>query len=215
LKSHANGSDPQPSHEIFLSARGHRGDLAIQLVGAKKDMHLTTSLSEITVRRWEPSDKASLLTYANNRAIWRNLTHKFPSPYTESDADFWINFSNAPSASLHLAIDRNGAAIGGIGITVGEGVFALTGEFGYWLAEPFWGMGIASAAGKALLDYAERNCQLARLEAGVFAWNPASMRVLEKLRFHRESIQRNAIFKDGQITDRILYARILECTEQP
>jgi RimJ/RimL family protein N-acetyltransferase len=48
-----------------------------------------------------------------------------------------------------------------------------------------------------------------RLEAHVFEWNPASMRVLEKCGFVREGVLRRSIFKDGQVIDQILYARVL------
>ena len=49
---------------------------------------------------------------------------------------------------------------------------------------------------------------LVRIDAAVFAWNPASMRVLEKCGFVREGVLRRSIFKDGQLIDSVLYARI-------
>jgi len=42
----------------------------------------------------------------------------------------------------------------------------------------------------------------------VFAWNPASMRVLEKSGFEREALLRSAATKDGQLIDTVLYARV-------
>jgi RimJ/RimL family protein N-acetyltransferase len=47
-----------------------------------------------------------------------------------------------------------------------------------------------------------------RLEAPVFAWNPPSMRVLEKCGWQREGVLRAAVIKDGQIVDQVLYALI-------
>jgi RimJ/RimL family protein N-acetyltransferase len=47
-----------------------------------------------------------------------------------------------------------------------------------------------------------------RLEAPVFAWNPASMRVLEKCGFVREGMMRKSVFKDGELIDSLLYARV-------
>jgi ribosomal-protein-alanine N-acetyltransferase len=49
---------------------------------------------------------------------------------------------------------------------------------------------------------------LVRLEAPVFEWNPASMRVLEKGGFVREGVMRKGVFKDGKIIDAMLYARV-------
>ena len=49
---------------------------------------------------------------------------------------------------------------------------------------------------------------LVRLESPVFEWNPASMRVLEKCGFVREGILRQSVFKDGEIIDGVMYARL-------
>ena len=50
--------------------------------------------------------------------------------------------------------------------------------------------------------------QLVRLDSPVFAWNPPSMRVLEKAGFVRESVRRGAVFTDGRTTDEVLYALV-------
>ena len=55
-------------------------------------------------------------------------------------------------------------------------------EMGYWIAQPHWGKGFATEAGRALIDIA-RTLKLPRLEASHFVDNPASGRVLEKLGF--------------------------------
>lgn len=62
----------------------------------------------------------------------------------------------------------------------GHDVHRKTAEVGYWLGEPFWGQGIATTTLGALTEYAFANFDLARLEAAVYEWNPASARVLEK-----------------------------------
>jgi [ribosomal protein S5]-alanine N-acetyltransferase len=59
-------------------------------------------------------------------------------------------------------------------------------ELGYWVAEPFWGQGIAVEACRAVIDYVFREIQPMRIQARVIAGNEASQRVLEKLRFPYE-----------------------------
>ena len=59
-----------------------------------------------------------------------------------------------------------------------------------------------------MIAYALFGNEFARLEARVFAWNPASMRVLEKVGFVREGVLRYSIFKDSQILDSVLYALV-------
>jgi len=56
-------------------------------------------------------------------------------------------------------------------------------ELGYWLARDHWGQGYTSEAAKAVMTEAEASLGAKRFVAGVFADNPASMRVLEKLGF--------------------------------
>ncbi len=74
--------------------------------------------------------------------------------------------------------------------------------------EAFWGRGIAKEAARAVINHAFAHFPLQRLEAGVFEWNLASMRVLENLGFLRESVLRKSVVKDGQLIDRVLYARL-------
>ena len=63
---------------------------------------------------------------------------------------------------------------------------------------------------RALTDYAFANHDIARLDAGVFEWNPASMRVLEKVGYVLEGRLRTSITKDGQTIDGFLYAKVLD-----
>lgn len=171
-------------------------------------VHLPTSLPGCVLRPWRQADKPDLLRLANNRRVWRNMTHTFPHPYTEADADLWLQIAAHPGASIQLAIALDDRAIGGIGAIAGEGVYAATAQFGYWLGEPWWGRGIASAAASALAGRIGSERLFARLEAQVFSWNPASMRVLEKAGFAREAVLRCGATKDGQLIDTVLYARV-------
>lgn len=160
------------------------------------------------IRDWQPSDEAALAAVANNRNIWRNLHDRFPHPYTQADARFWFSLLAEMPEPTHWAIEVNGVAIGGIGVDLGEGIFAQTGRFGYWLGEYYWGRGIMSEAVSLTSDHVLKHFSLARLEATVFAWNPASMRVLEKAGFVREGVLRRSVFKDNQLIDQVLYALI-------
>lgn len=66
-----------------------------------------------------------------------------------------------------------------------SGVSARTAQLGYWLGEPFWGKGVATATARALVAHVFATLPFVRLAAGVFEWNQASMRVLEKAGFAR------------------------------
>jgi RimJ/RimL family protein N-acetyltransferase len=172
------------------------------------EIRLVTEIEGCFVRSWQIADKDELVRIANKRQIWRNLTDLFPHPYTEADADFWIAHANTPSASIHQAVEVGGRVAGSIGIIAGEGMSRHTGQFGYWLGEGYWGRGIATAVARAMVAYADENLPFVRLEAPVFAWNPVSMRVLEKAGFVREGVLRRSAFKDGEFVDTVMYARV-------
>jgi RimJ/RimL family protein N-acetyltransferase len=160
------------------------------------------------VREWQPTDRRSLLRHADDAAVARNLTSRFPHPYTEADADAWLTHATTQGPVTHWAIDVGGDAVGGIGFERGALEHSKSARFGYWLSRAFWGRGIMTAAVRATVAHVFDTFDLERLEAPVFAWNPASMRVLEKCGFEREGVLRRSIFKEGQLIDAVLYARL-------
>jgi [ribosomal protein S5]-alanine N-acetyltransferase len=173
-------------------------------------MLLPTEIPGCVLRPWHPDDKPSLIRHANNRNVWRNLTHMFPHPYTHTDADAWVSVANQPSSSLHYAIVLESEAVGGIGAIAGEGISQRTAQFGYWLGEAHWHKGIATAAARAMIGHLGSTHAFSRLEAPVFEWNTRSMRVLEKVGFVREGVLTRSVFKDGQLIDSVMYALIAD-----
>jgi len=172
-------------------------------------MNMRIELKNCVLRDWQRSDKESLLSLANNFNIARNLSHLFPHPYGEADAEAWFSMLESQAQTAHLAIEVAGRAAGGIGIRMGEGVFARSAELGYWLGEPYWGRGIMTEAVSAFAPYAMAHFALIRVYAYADVGNSGSMRVLEKAGFLREGITRASAFKYGKAVDRVLYARVV------
>ena len=83
-------------------------------------------------------------------------------------------------------------------------------EIGYWIGEPYWGRGIATAAARGLTAFGFERLALRRIEAPIYAPNKASMRVLEKCGYVCEGIMRDAVIKNGQLLDAHLYARLYD-----
>jgi [ribosomal protein S5]-alanine N-acetyltransferase len=162
------------------------------------------------VRSWQPGDEAALVKYANNRKVWLNLCDTFPHPYTDEDARAWVGFAMAQGPEVNFAIASNEEAIGGIGLHPQNDVHRRTAGIGYWLAELYWGQGIATKAVQALTEYAFANFDLVRIFAEVFEWNPASARVLEKAGYTYEGRFRKRVTKDGMTIDKLVYAIIKE-----
>lgn len=159
-----------------------------------------------TLRPWLLSDLDSLTKYANNFNIAKNLTDKFPHPYTESDGKAFIAFANQGKPISIFAIEVNGEAVGGIGIHLQTDVHRKNAELGYWLAEPFWGGGIMSSAIQQAVDYAFENFDINRVFARPFGSNKASQKVLEKNHFVLEGRFEKTLIKNNTYEDELIYA---------
>ncbi len=167
-------------------------------------------IGEYQLRSWLMDDAQPIAKYANNRKIWLNLTDAFPNPYAEADAIAWLDRVVDEEPATSFAIATSSEAIGGIGVHPKDDVRRRTAEMGYWLAEPYWGRGIATDAVRAVVDYAFTELDLVRLEAYVFEWNSASCRVLEKAGFTQEGRLRKRVTKNGENIDEFLYALVRE-----
>lgn len=146
--------------------------------------------------------------FANNLNIWNNVRDSFPHPYTIDDARQFIETANGPSENRVFAITTKEGIVGVTGIHPFKGIYKYSAEVGYWIGEPFWGQGIATESVKWITNFAWTQTDLVRLEAGVFSFNKASMRVLEKCGYSLEAIKRKALFKNGSFHDEHSYVHL-------
>lgn len=160
------------------------------------------------VREWKRGDEWDLVQSADNPNVSRYLTDRFPNPYTLQDAYAWIDLNEAKRNNTNFAITVGGSVAGGIGYSLGAYETRLTATIGYWLAQPFWGRGVTTAALQKLTDYAFDAHRLRRISSVVMAPNVASMRVLEKAGYVREGVMRNAVVKHGEVYDLVLFATV-------
>lgn len=166
------------------------------------------SLPRCVLRPWRIEDLGSLVRHANDARVARTLRDLFPHPYREEDGERWLTHVTESGRANNLAIEVDGRAVGGVGMIPGEDVHRLNAEVGYWLGHAYWGRGIMSDAIRAFSDHLLEDRGFLRLEAPVFAINPASARVLEKSGYARESVQRCAAIKDDRLIDVWLYVRL-------
>ncbi len=158
------------------------------------------------MRSWHYGDEETLPRHANNHAIWLNLRDTFPHPYTQADAQRWIQYVVDPERETNFAIDVAGEAVGNIGLRIGEDIDRYSAEVWYWLGEQHWGRGIITAALTAITNIAFAELSLLRVEAMPYARNTASIRVLEKAGYQREGLLRWSAVKEGIVLDKVLYS---------
>lgn len=163
-------------------------------------------IDQIQIRPWNKSDLGSLVRYANNLNIAKNLRDRFPYPYKEQDGIAFIESAMEGMPTSIFAIDLHGEAIGCIGIHPQLDIHRLNAELAYWLAEPFWGKGIITRAISLMLDMAFAGFEIQRIYAIPFSTNHSSKRVLEKNNFVLEAKFEKTIIKNGEILDELVYA---------
>jgi ribosomal-protein-alanine N-acetyltransferase len=160
----------------------------------------------IRLRPFRMSDADKLAEMANNKKISINLRDGFPHPYTLDDAVTFIMHCLEMPRDTFFAIESKGEHVGNISLSPCQDVYRKSAEIGYFIAEPYWNKGIASAAVKMIVQYGFNNLGIMRIQTGVYEYNPASQRVLEKCGFIKEGIFRKSIYKEGGLWDEVRYA---------
>lgn len=160
------------------------------------------------------TDKAALLEHLHSKDVY-NTTLNIPHPYSEVDADSWLQkriiHNSRQGKAVSLAIRNVEAKLVGVisadNLDVGATHKA---EIGYWLARGYWGRGIMTDAVKAYVVYAFEELGLRKLVAHCFELNIGSARVLEKSGFKLEGRLRKHFRKDGRLLDARIYGVLKE-----
>jgi RimJ/RimL family protein N-acetyltransferase len=109
-----------------------------------------------------------------------SMTGTIPHPYSEEMASEWIRSALAGEEGVVFAIIRSGALIGCTGYRAFGEDHA---ELGFWIGKPYWGMGYATEAARALILHAFERDAFDYLTVGHFSDNPASERIIAKFGF--------------------------------
>ncbi len=168
----------------------------------------------VELRNYELSIAETYATYRNNTTIWNNGYDNVPNPFTIKDASEFISLQLEKIPAQRKLIYWNNHFVGEIGIRLNQDVFRLSAEMGYFIGESFWGKGITTKAIQLMTKYAFTTFNIIRIEAGVFDFNKASMRVLEKNGFYLESIKQKAVFKNGKIIDDYIWVKLKDGEEK-
>ena len=110
------------------------------------------------------------------------MTALIPHPYLSATAESWIADcmrADAAGAAPTYAITRagDGLLVGAVGLTRSA---AAVDSLGYWVGRPYWGLGYATAAARAVIALAFSHLDIDTLHAIHLARNPASGRVMAK-----------------------------------
>ena len=132
--------------------------------------------------KWSPALKQELIDICND--VDRTfLSNRLPYPYTEESADWWLGMVSGHDGKdgVFRAISVDGKIVGNISVEQKADVYC---------------------------KIAFSELDIIRITGLVYAPNIASRRVLEKNAFIQEGLQRNAVYKDGNIFDLCVYGKL-------
>ena len=155
------------------------------------------------LRHWTQSD-AKELTSLCNAIDRRFLSDRLPYPYTEKDAEEWLKMvtDNDTITGIYRAIVYDGKLIGSISVEKKDD----DAEIGYMLLNEYSNKGLATEAVKQVCTFAFKVLSLEQITANVFQPNIASIHVLLKNGFKYKGAITNAVIKDGNVYNLLIYA---------
>ena len=138
----------------------------------------------LVLRQLALNDAAAFSKLADDYNISK-MTGSLPHPFPLYSAEFKIMYlrqQKRRGLAYPYAITVNGGELIGV-MDLFRSAPDTALEIGYWIGKPYWGQGLSTEAAKAIIQEAKDRLGVQALMAGVFADNPASLRVLEKLGF--------------------------------
>ena len=159
---------------------------------------------DFKLRPWRTDDLDCVSKNADNPDITKFMSDGFPD-----SKDKWksfLEFATNDTSILYLAIEIDGQAVGGIGVSPKKDVTRKNAELGYWLAEKYWGHGIMTRAIGEIVFLSFETLDINRIYATPFGSNFTSHRILEKAGFKLEARFEKIVIKNGEFLDELVYA---------
>ena len=161
--------------------------------------------------KWRKKDARELFAYASSPNVgplagWK--PHK-----SVKDSKMRIKKLFIPNGTWKITFRegmdcRPGVAIGSIGFEPDPKRPEIKArELGYSLAEEYWGMGLMTEAGRAVIDYGFSDMKLEVISIETAPDNVRSQRVIQKLGFKYEGTLRDSYLTiDDEVRDTLVYS---------
>lgn len=166
---------------------------------------MTIKEKRIYLKLLTENDSKNIAKYGNNKKIWKNMTNVFPSPYTKQKALKRIKKIKNKKDIISLGIIYQEELVGETIASFRDDVDSKKVFIAYWIGEDYWNRGIASEAVNLFSKFLFKNFLIKKIQARVFSWNPASIKVLKKNGFKLEGTIRKGIYKNGIYCDEHIY----------
>jgi RimJ/RimL family protein N-acetyltransferase len=171
-------------------------------------MNLELNTERLRLRPLTEADAPQVRLLAGDHAISSTALY-IPYPFPEGAAEEFIAGTieaRLAGVGYTFAIEERavpGRLVGCMGLPLQ--VDDRKAELGYWIGRPWWGLGYATEAGRAMLRFGFETLGLHRIHANHIGGNEASGRVLQKLGFQYEGTHRDDAFHQGRYVDLVCY----------
>lgn len=169
----------------------------------------TLTTERLTLRAFEEFDAGPMFELARNPNVTRYTLwdhHKSLADSVAFVSDYArLRYREGVLEPYAITLKKGGRLVG-VGGCFWASEPHRTMELGYWVAEPYWGRGIAAEASRALIDLTFRLAEPVRLQGRVIVGNAASVRVLEKLNFRYEGTLRASLLRRGNFEDVMMFS---------
>ncbi len=163
----------------------------------------------IELVKWTEDNKAALIRVCNE-VDRRYLSGRLPYPYNEQCADWW--YQNVVSCDGKTGVFRavvvDGEVVGSILIEPKLDIYVKDCELGYMLLSEYHSRGIMTQATALICEIAFEQLDIERITACIMSDNIASQRVVQKNGFELEGVMKRGVFKDGAVSDLMIYGRL-------
>ncbi len=157
------------------------------------------------IREFEDRDAEVFAGYRSDPEVARYQTWDTPMTVAQARAAIahYRALDPASEGWFQYAIELDGTLIGDIG--VGTHGNLMQAEVGFTLAPRHQGKGYAGEAMRRMIEHLFTDRGLHRISAGCDGRNDASARLLRRLGFRREGLQRQHYWIKGEWTDEMLF----------
>ena len=169
--------------------------------------------NQLIIRPYKTSDAEAVQKTISNYQIYRT-TYGLPYPCDVKYVKKWIkNVTSSATAnkSYEYAIinKATGAYMGNVGLINIDSTSKKC-DISYFIDPLYCNNGIATEAGAVMIKYAFEQLGMLRVGGMCMEINPASARVMEKLRMTYEGTLRNYFIKENAVINARVYSILLD-----
>ena len=169
--------------------------------------------NQLIIRPYKTSDAEAVQKTISNYQIYRT-TYGLPYPCDVKYVKMWIKnvlSSATANKSYEYAIinKATGAYMGNVGLINIDSTSKKC-DISYFIDPLYCNNGIATEAGAVMIKYAFEQLGMLRVGGMCMEINPASARVMEKLRMTYEGTLRNYFIKENAVINARVYSILLD-----